>query len=200
MINLPYYPYLMKEFYANFGFSTPVSLSTSVNGKPIMMNYAMLASILDIPCDGTKAGSNRNWVEENGFNSEECVHLLFGEDAQLVDKMYSRNLSLDYRFLPRSVATHILPKSGGFDEVTHMEAFTMFQIITCRRINVHMLIFNHMKAIHSSENARLAYGNIVTKILMQFAIELDKEVHHALQSGDKLGKGTLGRMGFKKHK
>ncbi|GAV72430.1 hypothetical protein CFOL_v3_15918, partial [Cephalotus follicularis] len=200
MINLPYYPDLMKEFYANFGFSTSVSLSTSVNGIPMMMNYASFSSILNIPCDGTKAWSNINWVEENDFSSEECVHLLFGENAHLVEKMYSRNLSLNYRFMHRAVATHIIPKSGGFDEVTHMEAFTMFHIITGRRINVPLLIFNHMKAIHARENARLAYGNIITKILIHFGINLDDEVHHALQSGDKLGKGTHGRMGFKKHK
>ncbi|GAV79230.1 hypothetical protein CFOL_v3_22695 [Cephalotus follicularis] len=114
--------------------------------------------------------------------------------------MHSRNLHLEYRFLHRAVATHILPKSGGFDEITHMEAYTMFHIITGRRINVPLLIFNHMKAMHARENARLPYGNIVTKILMHFGIALDEEVHHALQSGDKLGKGTLGRIGFKKHK
>ncbi|GAV71158.1 hypothetical protein CFOL_v3_14652 [Cephalotus follicularis] len=190
----------MKEFYANFGFSTSVTLSTSINGKPILMNYATLASILDIPCDGTISWSNRNWIEEDNFSKEECVHLLFGEHAQLVDKMYSRNLTLDYRFLHRVVATHVLPKSGGFDDVTHMEAYTMFHIVIGRRINIPLLIMNHMKGIHSRENARLAYGNIVTKILMHFDIELEEEVHHALQRCDKLGKGTLGRMGFKRHK
>ncbi|GAV81233.1 hypothetical protein CFOL_v3_24691 [Cephalotus follicularis] len=200
MINLPYYPDLIKEFYASFCFSTSVSLSTSVNGIPMMMTYAFFSSLLNIPCNGTKARSNRNWVEENGFSSEECVHLLFGENAQLVDKMYSRNLRLDYRFLHRAVATHIIPKYGGFDEVTHMGAFTMFHIITGRRINVPLLIFIHMKAIHALENAILAYGNIITKILIHFGLNLNDEVHHALQSGDKLGKGTLGRMGFKKHK
>ncbi|GAV69782.1 hypothetical protein CFOL_v3_13283 [Cephalotus follicularis] len=200
MINLPYYPDLIKEFYANFGFSTSVSLSTSINGIPIMMTYELFSSILNIPCDGTKAWSNRNWVEKNGFSSEECVHLLFGENAQLVNKMYSRNMRLNDRFLHRAVATHIILKSGGFDEVTHMEAFTMFHIITGRRINVPLLIINHMKAIHARENARLAYFNIITKILIHFGLNLDDEVHHALQSGDKLGKGTLGRMGFKKHK
>ncbi|GAV79812.1 hypothetical protein CFOL_v3_23275 [Cephalotus follicularis] len=148
---MPYYPDSMKEFYANFGFSTSVSLCTSVNGKHIMMNYTTLASILDILCDGTKAWSNRNWVEKNGFSGKDCVHLLFGEGAQLVDKMYSTNLSMDYRFLHRAVATHILLKSGGFDEVTHMEAFTMFHIITGRRINVPLLFFNHMKAMHSRD-------------------------------------------------
>ncbi|GAV62771.1 hypothetical protein CFOL_v3_06294 [Cephalotus follicularis] len=177
----------MKEFYANFGFSTSVTLSTSVNRKPILMNYATLASILDIPCDGTRSWSNRNWIEEDNFSKEECVHLLFGEHAQLVDKMYSRNLTLDYRFLHRVVATHVLPKSSGFDEVTHMEAYTMFHIVTGRRINIPLLIMNHTKGIHSRENARLAYGNIVTKILMHFGIELEEEVHHALQSCDKLG-------------
>ncbi|GAV61912.1 hypothetical protein CFOL_v3_05437 [Cephalotus follicularis] len=200
MINLPYYPDLMKEFYANFGFSTSVTLSTSVNGKPILMNYATLASILDIPYDGIRSWSNRNGIEEDNFSKVECVHLLFGEHAQLVDKMYSRNLTLDYRFLHRVVATHVLPKSGGFDEVTHMEAYTMFHIVTSRRINIPLLIMNHMKGIHSRENARLAYGNIVTKILMHFGIELEEEVNHALQRCDKIGKGTLGRMGFKRHK
>ncbi|GAV63252.1 hypothetical protein CFOL_v3_06772, partial [Cephalotus follicularis] len=154
-INLPFYPDLMKEFYANFGFSTCVSLSTSVNGNHIMMNYTILASILDIPRDSTKAWSNINWVEQEGFNKEECVHLLFGKNAHVASKMYSRNLCFDYKFLHRAVATHIVPKAGGFDEVTHMKAYTMFHIITGRRINVPMSIFNHMKAMHSRENARL---------------------------------------------
>ncbi|GAV89519.1 hypothetical protein CFOL_v3_32933 [Cephalotus follicularis] len=191
---------LMKEFYANFGFSTSVTLSTSMNGKPILMNYATLASILDIPCDGTRSWSNRTWIEDDNFSKEECVQLLFGEHAQPIDKMYSRNLPLHYRFLHRVVATHVLPKSGGFDEVTHMEAFTMFHIVTGRRINIPLLIMNHMKGIHSRDNARLAYGNVVTKILMHFEIELEEEVHHALQRADIVGKGTLGRMGFKRHK
>ncbi|GAV64922.1 hypothetical protein CFOL_v3_08437, partial [Cephalotus follicularis] len=196
MLNLPYYPDLMKEFYANFGFSTSVTLSTSMNGKPILMNYATLASILDIPCDGTRSWSNRTWVEDDNFNKEECVQLLFGEYAQPIDKMYSRNLPLHYRFLHRVVATHVLPKSGGFDEVTYMEAFTMFHIVTGKRINIPLLIMNHMKGIHSRDFSRLAYGNVITKILMHFEIELEEEVHHALQRADTLGKGTLGRMGF----
>ncbi|GAV60766.1 hypothetical protein CFOL_v3_04295 [Cephalotus follicularis] len=114
--------------------------------------------------------------------------------------MYSRNLSLHYRFLHRAVATHILPKAGRFDDVTHMEAFTMFHIITGREICVPQLIIKHMLAIHDRENARLAYSNIITKILMYFEIDLSGELHHSLQSTYKLGKGTLGRMGFNKHK
>ncbi|GAV68112.1 hypothetical protein CFOL_v3_11615, partial [Cephalotus follicularis] len=110
------------------------------------------------------------------------------------------NLSFHHRFLHHAVATHISPKAGGFDEVTHMEAFTMFNIITGQRICVPKLIINHMQAMHSRENARLTYSNIITKILMHFGVNLTGEVHHALQSADKLGKGTLGRKGFKKHK
>ncbi|GAV60322.1 hypothetical protein CFOL_v3_03853 [Cephalotus follicularis] len=114
--------------------------------------------------------------------------------------MYTRNLSLHYRFLHRAVCTHILPKAGGFDEVTHMEAYTMYHLITGKIINVPFLIINHMHAIHDRENARLGYRNIITKILQFFAIDLTGEINHPLQSVDKLGKGTLGRMGFKKHK
>ncbi|GAV75289.1 hypothetical protein CFOL_v3_18768, partial [Cephalotus follicularis] len=115
-------------------------------------------------------------------------------------RMYTRNLSLHYRFLHRAVCTHILPKAGGFDEVTHMEAYTMYHLITGKKINVPFLIINHMHAIHDRENARLSYTNIITKILQSFEIDLTGEINHPLQSVDKLGKGTLGRMGFKKHK
>ncbi|GAV74571.1 hypothetical protein CFOL_v3_18051 [Cephalotus follicularis] len=107
---------------------------------------------------------------------------------------------MHHRFLHHAIATHILPKAGGFDEVTHMEAYTMFHIITGQKINVPMLIINHMHAMHNRENARLPYSNIITKILMQFGVDLSGELHHSLQSADKLGKGALGRMGFKKHK
>ncbi|GAV67581.1 hypothetical protein CFOL_v3_11086 [Cephalotus follicularis] len=81
-----------------------------------------------------------------------------------------------------------------------MEAYTMYHLITGKRINVPNLIIHHMLAIQGRENARLAYSNIITKILMRFGVDLTGELHHTLQSADKLGKGTLGRMGFKKHK
>ncbi|GAV67046.1 hypothetical protein CFOL_v3_10555, partial [Cephalotus follicularis] len=180
-VNLPHYPDLMKEFYGNFGFSTSVSLFTRVKNKNILINYPTLASILNIPCDGSRGWSNRSWVEEDGFNKEECEHLLFGENAHVVEKMYSRNLRFDYRFLHRAVSTHILPKAGGFDEVTLMEAFTMSHIITGRRINVPLLILNHMKAMQARKNVRLSYGNLVTYILMYYHVDLDGKVHHALQ-------------------
>ncbi|GAV65922.1 hypothetical protein CFOL_v3_09434 [Cephalotus follicularis] len=118
----------------------------------------------------------------------------------MVEKMYSHNLRLDNRFLHRSIATHILSKVGGYDEVTHMEAFAMFHMIKCWRIAIPMLILRHMKAMQARENARLPYGNIITKILMHLHVHLDGEVHHAHQNIDKLGKGTLCRMAFKKHR
>ncbi|GAV64728.1 hypothetical protein CFOL_v3_08243 [Cephalotus follicularis] len=114
--------------------------------------------------------------------------------------MYTRKLSLHQRCLHRAVATHILPKASVFDEVTHKEAYTMFHIITGQKINVPTLIINHIHAMHNRENARLPYSNIITKILMHFGVDFSGELHHTLQSADKLGKGTLGIMGFKKHK
>ncbi|GAV81464.1 hypothetical protein CFOL_v3_24919 [Cephalotus follicularis] len=114
--------------------------------------------------------------------------------------MYTRNLSPHHRFLHQAVCTHILPKAGGFDEVTHMEVYTMYHLITGKKISVPYLIINHMHAIHDRENARLGYSNIITKILLFFEIDLTGEINHPLQSVDKLGKVTLGRMGFKKHK
>ncbi|GAV66064.1 hypothetical protein CFOL_v3_09575, partial [Cephalotus follicularis] len=174
-INLPHYPYLMKKFYTNFFVSNSISLFTRVKDKNIMMNYSTLASILNIPCDGCRGWSHRYWVEEEGFSKEDCVHLLFGENAQILKKMYLRNLRLDYHFLHRAFTTHILAKAGGFDEVTHMEAFTMLHIISGMRIIVPLLIFNHMKVMQARENARLPYGNIVTKILMHFDVDLYRE-------------------------
>ncbi|GAV61345.1 hypothetical protein CFOL_v3_04872 [Cephalotus follicularis] len=81
----------------------------------------------------------------------------------------------------------ILPKAGGFDEVTHMEAYTMYHLITGKKISLPYLIINHMHAIHDRENARLGYSNIITKILQFFKIDLTEEINHPLQSVDKLG-------------
>ncbi|GAV58388.1 hypothetical protein CFOL_v3_01922, partial [Cephalotus follicularis] len=194
------YPDLMEEFYANFLDNSVVNLFTRVKHRDIDLESSTLTSILSIPNYGTRGWSHRDWVVEDSFNREECVHLLFRENAQVVEKMYSRNLRLDYRFFHRAVSTHILPKTSVYDEVTHMEAFTMFHIIMGRRIYVPMLILKHMKAMQARENARLPYGNVVTKILMHFHVVLDGEVHYALQNTDKLGKGTLRRMGFKKYR
>ncbi|GAV77352.1 hypothetical protein CFOL_v3_20823 [Cephalotus follicularis] len=199
-INLPYYPDLMKEFYVNILSSSSVSLSTSVKNKEIKFTYATLASILEIPCEGAKGWNQQNWIINDEFKKEECVRMLFGENANVIQRMYTRKLNLHHRFLHRDVAIHILPKADGFDEVTHMEAYTMFHIITGQKINVPTLIINHMHAMHNRENAHLPYSNIITKILMHFGVDFSGELHHTLQSADKLGKGTLGRMGFKKHK
>ncbi|GAV71649.1 hypothetical protein CFOL_v3_15139 [Cephalotus follicularis] len=179
-INLAHYPDLMKEFYVNIRSSSSVSLSTSVKNKEIKFNYATLASILDIPCEGARGWNQRNWIINDEFNKEECVRMLFGENADVMQRMYTRKLSLHHRFLHRAVATHILPKASGFDEVTHMEAYTIFHIITGQKINVPTLIINHMHAMHNRENARLPYSNIITKILMHFGVDFSGELHHAL--------------------
>ncbi|GAV66052.1 hypothetical protein CFOL_v3_09563, partial [Cephalotus follicularis] len=199
-INLPSYPNLIKEFYVHILSSSRVDLSTKVKNVEIEFGLETLATILDIPHNGAIGWNQRNWLINENFDKEECVKLLFGENADFMQRMYTKNLSLHHRFLHRVVATHILPKAGGFDKVTHMEAYTMYHLITGKKICVSYLIINHMHAIHDRENARLGYSNIITKILLHFGINLTGEIHHPLQSVDKLGKGTLGRMGFKKHK
>ncbi|GAV87442.1 hypothetical protein CFOL_v3_30868, partial [Cephalotus follicularis] len=200
LINLPSYPELIKEFYIHILSSSMVELSTKVKNKEIELEVETLATILNIPNDGARGWNQRSWVTSRDFDRQDCVRILFGENADFVQRMYTRNLSLHYRFLHRAVCTHILPKAGGFDEVTHMEEYTMYHLITGKRINVPFLIINHMQEIHGRENARLAYSNIITKILLYFEVDLTREIHHPLQNVDKLGKGTLGRMGFKKHK
>ncbi|GAV89153.1 hypothetical protein CFOL_v3_32572, partial [Cephalotus follicularis] len=199
-INLPSYPELMKEFYVHILGSSMDSLTTKVKNKTIDLDLSRLNAILNVPNVGARGWNQRSWVTRQDFNRQDCVTLLFGENADHVQRMYTRNLPLHYRFLHRAVCTHILPKAGGFDEVTHMEAYTMYHLITGRKINVLFLMLNHMHAIHDRENARLGYSNIITKILHFFNVNLTGEVNHPLQSVDKLGKGTLGRMGFKKHK
>ncbi|GAV61887.1 hypothetical protein CFOL_v3_05412 [Cephalotus follicularis] len=194
------YPELMKEFYARILSRSLQGLSTSVKGKPIDFDLDELHTILNIPNLGTKGWNQRTWVTGDGFDELDCVRTLFGENADPIQRMYTRNLPMHYRFLHRAICTHILPKAGGFDEVTHMEAFTMYHFITSRPINVPFLIVTYMHSIHDRENARLGYSNIITRILECFGVDFTGEVHIDLQSSDKLGKGTLGRMGFKKHK
>ncbi|GAV79895.1 hypothetical protein CFOL_v3_23358, partial [Cephalotus follicularis] len=197
-IDFPYYPDLIKEFYVHILATSKIDVTTKVKNTQIKFDVPTLATILGIPCEGPRGWNQRNWLENDNFDKVECVKLLFGENADFMQRMYTGNLSLHHRFLHRAVATHILPKAGGFDEVTHMEAYTMYHLITSKKINVPYLIINHMHAIHDRENARLAYSNTITKILLHFGIDLTGEIHHPLQNVDKLGKGTLGRMGFKK--
>ncbi|GAV69434.1 hypothetical protein CFOL_v3_12935 [Cephalotus follicularis] len=170
---MPSYPELTKKFYVKMLVNFDGDLELKVKNKNFDLSFDLLASILEIPYDGTRAWNQRGWPVNDDFNREECVRLLFGENAQVVQRMYSRNLSLHYRFLHRAVAIHILPK------VTHMEA------ITGQKICVPQLIMKHMLAIHYRENARLVYSNIITKILMYFKIDLSGELDHSLQITDR---------------
>ncbi|GAV59556.1 hypothetical protein CFOL_v3_03087, partial [Cephalotus follicularis] len=181
-INLPSYPELIKEFYVHILSSSMESLSTTVKNKPIELDLDRLATILNVPNGGAWGWNQRSWVTSPNFDQQDCVRVLFGENADHVQRMYTRNLSLHYRFLHRAVCMHILPKAGGFDEVTHMEAYTMYHLITGRKINVPFLIINHMNAIHDRENARLGYSNIITEILHYFDVDLTGEVNYPLQS------------------
>ncbi|GAV78994.1 hypothetical protein CFOL_v3_22459 [Cephalotus follicularis] len=197
------YPDLMKEFYAKITSSssyTSVGISTTVKGKSIDFDLPELYTILKILNLGVQGWNQRTWVTGSDFDRLDCVRVLFSENADPIQRMYTRNLPLHYRFLHRTIYTHILPKAGGFDEVTHMEAFTMYHFITSRPINVPFLIVKYMHSIHDRENARLGYSNIITRILECFGVDFTREVHNDLLSSDKLGKGTLARMGFKKHK
>ncbi|GAV74132.1 hypothetical protein CFOL_v3_17613, partial [Cephalotus follicularis] len=199
-INLPSYPELMKEFYVHMRGNSLDSVITMVKNTSIDLDLDNLNTILRVPNLGATGWNQWSWVNSEDFDKQDCVRVLFGENVDYVQRMYTRNLPLHYRFLHRVVCTHILPKAGGFDEVTHMEAYTMYHLITGRQINVLSLMVCHMHSIHNRENARLGYSNIITKILQYFKVDLSGEVHHDLQSADKLGKRTLGRMGFKKHK
>ncbi|GAV57187.1 hypothetical protein CFOL_v3_00725 [Cephalotus follicularis] len=200
LINLPSYPELIKEFYVHIFPTSRIDLTTKVKNAEIAFDESTLANILGIPQEGPRGWNQRNWLINDNFDKQECVKLLFGENADFMQRMYTRNLSLHHRFLHRAVCTHILPKAGEFNEVTHMEVYTMYYLITGKKISVPYLIINHMHAIHDRENARFGYSNIITKILQFFEIDLTGDINHPLQSVDKLGKGTLGRMGFKKHK
>ncbi|GAV61995.1 hypothetical protein CFOL_v3_05520 [Cephalotus follicularis] len=199
-INLPSYPELIKEFYVHILATTRVDLTTKVKNSEIAFDVPTLANILGIPRKGLRGWNQRNWLINDNFYNEECVKLLFEENGDFMQRMYTRNLRLHHGFLHRAVCTYILPKAGGLDEVTHMEAYIMYHLITGKKINVPYLIINHMHAIHDQENARLGYSKIITKILQFFEIDLTGEIHHPLESADKLGKATLGRMGFKKDK
>ncbi|GAV66102.1 hypothetical protein CFOL_v3_09612 [Cephalotus follicularis] len=199
-INLPSYPELIKEFYVHILGSSMDSLTTKVKNKTIDLDLDRLNTILKVPNVGARGWNQRSWVTSQDFDRQDCVRVLFGENVDYVQRMYTRNLPLHYRFLHRAVCTHIFPKASGFDEVTHMEAYTMYHLITGRQINVLFLMLNHIHAIQDRENARLSYSNIITKILHFFDVDLTGKVNHPLQNVDKLGKGTLGRMGFKKHK
>ncbi|GAV65265.1 hypothetical protein CFOL_v3_08780, partial [Cephalotus follicularis] len=202
-LNKPSFPDLMKEFYAKITSSSsysPAGISSIVKGKTIEFDLDELRTMLNIPNLGVKGWNQRTWVSGDGFDRLDCVRVLFGENAEPLQHMYTRNLPLHYKFLHRAICTHILPKAGGFDEVTHMEAFTLYHFVTSRPINVLFLIVMYMHSIHDRENARLGYSNIITRILECFGVDFSGEVHNDLQSSDKLGKGTLARMGFKKHK
>ncbi|GAV60425.1 hypothetical protein CFOL_v3_03956, partial [Cephalotus follicularis] len=183
-LNLPSYPELIKEFYAHIEGSSMDSILTTVKNKTIDFDLRRLNIILNAPNGGAMGWNQRSWVNSEDFDKQDCVRVLFGENVDYVQRMYTRNLPLDYRFLHRAVCTHILPKAGGFDEVTHMEAYTMYHFITGHRINVPSLLINHMNSIHDRENARLGYSNIITKILQYFHIDFTGEVHHDLQSAD----------------
>ncbi|GAV87893.1 hypothetical protein CFOL_v3_31317, partial [Cephalotus follicularis] len=119
-------------------------LSTRVKNKIIELEIDTLSTILNVLNDGARGWNQRTWVTSRDFDRQDCVRVLFGENADFLQRMYTRNLSLHYRFLHRAVCMHILPKAGRFDEVTHMEAYAMYHLITGRRINVPFLIINHM--------------------------------------------------------
>ncbi|GAV84714.1 hypothetical protein CFOL_v3_28156, partial [Cephalotus follicularis] len=153
-INLPSYLELIKEFYVHILATSRVDLTTKVKNSEIAFDVPTLANILGIPREGPRGWNQRNWLINDHFDKEECVKLLFGENVDFMQRMYTRNLNLHHRFLHRVVCTHILPKAGGFDEVTHMGAYTMYHLITGKKINVPYLIINHMHVIHDRENAR----------------------------------------------
>ncbi|GAV60775.1 hypothetical protein CFOL_v3_04304, partial [Cephalotus follicularis] len=127
---------------------------TTVKNKTVDFDLRRLNIILNAPNGGATGWNQRSWVNSENFDKQDCVCVLFGENVDYVQRMYTRNLPLYYRFLHHAVSTHILPKAGGFDEVTHMEAYTMYHFITGRRINVPSLLVNHMNSIHDRENAR----------------------------------------------
>ncbi|GAV91560.1 hypothetical protein CFOL_v3_34953, partial [Cephalotus follicularis] len=93
---------------------------------------------------------------------------------------------------------HILPTSGGHENMSYQDLYIMWHVVIGKPLNLPHLIMKNMLRATSKVEGALSYGMVITKILSHFEIVFGNEVASRLDVGDIYNASSLKRMEWKR--
>ncbi|GAV93040.1 hypothetical protein CFOL_v3_36418, partial [Cephalotus follicularis] len=203
-ISDPFYIKLVKEFYSNLRMASnqneEFALFSFVKGESIYLTARILASILHIPHTGLYVFEHKKWPEVEGFHPNQILSILYSNDPNVHPNMVltTNRLSVDHRLLHHLIVHQILPTGGGYANLSRMQVFLMWCILSKIEFCFPLLMLKTMVRAFSQNKSVLPFGSILTKVFQHFHIRLEGEVATKLKKEDTYNKSTLNRMGWKK--
>ncbi|GAV64672.1 hypothetical protein CFOL_v3_08190, partial [Cephalotus follicularis] len=203
-INAPYYIESVKEFYSNLSnveddCNDVLELKTKVNRVVIKFDDKILGQILNVPATGSKFFETKKWPEDPELVLEDCLRVFYPNENVFGGMAKPINLlGPEHRLLHHITATHILPTSGGHENMSYQDLYIMWHVVTGNPLNLPHLIMKNMLRATSKVECALSYGMVITKILSHFGIVFGNEVASRLDVGDIYNASSLKRMGWKR--
>ncbi|GAV91629.1 hypothetical protein CFOL_v3_35021 [Cephalotus follicularis] len=203
-ISDPFYIKLVKDFYSNLRITSnhneEFALTSTVKGERIYLNARILSSILHIPHTGIYVFEHKKWPEVEGFLPNHILSILYPNDPNVHPNMAltTNRLSVDHRLLHHLIVHQILPTGGGYANLSRMQVFLMWCILSRFEFCFPLLMLKTMVRAFHQKKSVLPFGSILTKVFLHFHIRLEGEVATKLKKEDTYNKSTVNRMGWKK--
>ncbi len=190
-LDLPTYPGLVQEFYSTVHRGDG-GIEGTVLGVPLRVTEDLIAHILHLPLVGVAPAH-----PEDRF---EALTIVLGHPPQSpLDEVSASSLPIEVRILLSILSRSIFPKTGRFDFVNERDLAIMSYILQDTPVNFPKLIYRYMCEPLDRPRLSLPYGMLFTLLFRQYEISIpEKEPSRALRWTDRLGTGTMHRMGFRK--
>lgn len=108
-------------------------------------------------------------------------------------------LTMKSHVLHLFISNNVIPRASHKDEITHLDMYMMWTLLTGTNINLSYTIIRHMLSIFGDTTHRVAlpYGALLTTIFKNFGVQLKDELQRVnLRKSDVLGTTTFKRMEY----
>ncbi|KAL6571115.1 hypothetical protein OROGR_000665 [Orobanche gracilis] len=172
-----YYPRLIRVFYSNFKlFKT--GFSSMVKGKPIVMTFAEVGTLLELPfygknVDGRVTDDATEGVWEAQVDYTTAVQEIMIEGFRETTSLPAGKMKVQHRMLLYVISKFLLPRTGNFAVVQALDITLLWGLIKDLPISWAWLIVQNMS--DARKTVMLPYPQVITKILRKFKISVAGE-------------------------
>lgn len=197
LLNIPLnvYPELVRYFYNNLTIVDDPQgylLASYVKGQHILFNVGGLAKFLGIP----PSGSLVYFSDFDAFNTavlkENDFYGTLTADRAVCDTLDTHALLSKYRVLHKFVAANVVPQGGHYNEITRLQSYVLYKIITHGSLSLPYIMMREMAAVGFSTKRSLPFGGYLTKIFTAFGVSFEGETVSRLKNP--INKSSISQM------
>jgi hypothetical protein len=159
------YTTLVKHFYTHFQFQHNI-ITSYVKGKSISLSQSELASVLQVPRNGTiQRYTTNSWMVFKGYNPLESIRQMCGNPSiEVPIRPKISELTLESRLIHHIITHNILPRSCSYEYISYLDAFIIWCILNKVKLDLAFYVGWHMDACVKKKNGALPYGLHITTI------------------------------------